>query len=151
VVVVGGVGKLAGAVWAGLGIGTLNKMLEPATFGAAVAVVGLIAALSSWVYLVVHAFRQSRKWGWLTLLVPLPLPFAIHFRSRTSLVKAFSLYLAGVAATIIGLFRDELLPDLLAQDIRAIWAKVLILLAVVSFIQWRPAGLFPPKGRLADV
>ena len=29
VVVTGGVGKLAGSVWAGLGIGTLNQLLEP--------------------------------------------------------------------------------------------------------------------------
>ncbi|MEC9082929.1 MAG: urea ABC transporter permease subunit UrtB, partial [Pseudomonadota bacterium] len=67
VVVTGGVGELAGAVWAGLGLGVVNKFVEP-------------------------LFSQN-----------------------------------GV-----------------------IWAKVLILLTVVMFIQWRPAGLFPPKGRLAD-
>ena len=67
VVVTGGVGELAGAVWAGLGIGITNKFVEP-------------------------LFSKN-----------------------------------GV-----------------------IWAKILILLAVVMFIQWRPAGLFPPKGRLAD-
>ena len=65
VVVTGGVGEIAGAVWAGLGIGMLNKILEP----------------------------------------------------------VFS----------------------------TIWGKVLILAMVIAFIQWRPAGLFPPKGRLADV
>ena len=65
VVVTGGVGEIAGVVWAGLGIGVLNKILEP----------------------------------------------------------VFS----------------------------TIWGKVLILAMVVAFIQWRPAGLFPPKGRLADV
>lgn len=65
VVVTGGVGELAGAVWAGLGLGVLNKALEP-TFA-------------------------------------------------------------------------------------AIWSKVLILIAVIVFIQWRPSGLFPPKGRLGDV
>jgi urea transport system permease protein len=64
VVVTGGVGKLAGAVSAGFGIGTLNKLLEP-TF-------------------------------------------------------------------------------------EAVWSKVLILVFVMLFIQWRPTGLFPPKGRLAD-
>jgi len=64
VVVTGGVGKLAGAVWAGFGLGVLNKIFEPF--------------------------------------------FA------------------------------------------AVWAKVLILVCVVFFIQWRPSGLFPPKGRLAD-
>jgi len=65
VVVTGGVGKLAGAIWAGIGLGCLNKLLEP-TF-------------------------------------------------------------------------------------QAVWAKVLILIAVVLFLQWRPSGLFPAKGRLADV
>jgi len=64
VVVTGGVGEIAGAVWAGLGLGVLNKILEP----------------------------------------------------------IFS----------------------------TIWARVIILALVVAFIQYRPAGLFPPKGRLAD-
>jgi urea transport system permease protein len=64
VVVTGGVGKLAGAIWAGMGLGVLNKFLEP-TF-------------------------------------------------------------------------------------QAVWAKVLILIAVVIFLQFRPSGLFPAKGRLAD-
>ena len=35
--------------------------------------------------------------------------------------------------------------------IGAIWAKVLLLVVVVIFIQFKPAGLFAPKGRLADV
>lgn len=65
VVVTGGVGELAGAVWAGMGIGMLNKLLEP-VFG-------------------------------------------------------------------------------------TIWGKVLILVLVILFIQCRPAGLFPPKGRETDV
>lgn len=64
-VVTGGVGKLAGAIWAGMGIGVFNKFLE--------------------------AF------------------FA------------------------------------------AVWGKVLILACVVLFMQWRPSGLFPAKGRTADV
>ena len=66
VVVVGGVGKLAGAIWSGLGLGMTNKFLEPVTVG-------------------------------------------------------------------------------------AVWAKVLILVLVVAFIQRKPSGLFPAKGRLADV
>ncbi len=64
VVVTGGVGKLAGAVWAGFGLGCLNKFLEP--------------------------------------------------------------------------------------FVQAVWGKVLILLFVVVFIQWRPSGLFPAKGRSAN-
>ena len=35
-------------------------------------------------------------------------------------------------------------------DIGAIWSKVLVLIFVVIFIQFKPSGLFPPKGRLAD-
>jgi urea transport system permease protein len=64
VVVTGGVGKLAGAIWAGLGLGMVNKMLEPI--------------------------------------------------------------------------------------FQTVWAKVIILGMVVVFLQWRPSGLFPAKGRLAD-
>ncbi len=33
----------------------------------------------------------------------------------------------------------------------AVWGQVLVLVAVILFIQRRPSGLFPPKGRLADV
>ncbi len=65
VVVTGGVGKIVGTVWAGLGLGVLDKFLEP-IFG-------------------------------------------------------------------------------------AVWGKVVILTCIAMFIQWRPQGLFPPKGRLADV
>ena len=64
VVVTGGVGKLACAIWAGLGLGCLNKIFEP--------------------------------------------------------------------------------------FVEAVWAKVLILACVVLFIQWKPSGLFPAKGRTAD-
>lgn len=64
VVVTGGVGKLAGAIWAGMGLGVLNKIFEPI--------------------------------------------------------------------------------------VQTVWAKVLVLICVIIFIQWRPSGLFPAKGRLAD-
>jgi urea transport system permease protein len=32
----------------------------------------------------------------------------------------------------------------------AVWGQVLMLAAVVIFLQWKPSGLFPAKGRLAD-
>jgi urea transport system permease protein len=64
VVAAGGVGNLWGVVWTGLGIGVLNKFLEPFT--------------------------------------------------------------------------------------QAVYAKVIVLAIVILFLQWRPSGLFPPKGRLAD-
>ncbi len=34
---------------------------------------------------------------------------------------------------------------------QAVWAKVIVLGAIILFLQWRPSGLFPAKGRLADV
>jgi urea transport system permease protein len=73
VVVVGGVGTLAGAIWAGLGLGFLGKYLE-----------ALLASSAA-------------------------------FESGSSVM-----------------------------------GKVLVMLAVVLFLQWRPQGMFPPKGRLAD-
>ena len=33
----------------------------------------------------------------------------------------------------------------------AIWAKVVLLAIIVAFIQFKPAGLFAPKGRMSDV
>jgi urea transport system permease protein len=150
VVVTGGVGKLAGSVWAGLGLGTLNQLLEPRTFGEALVAAGLIGAVVSWINLDVKAFRQSKMWGGITL-VPVPLPFAIKFWSREGVGKLIVLYGLSVGAVLIGLKRNDLFPDLLNQDIQTRWARVFILLTVVIFIQWRPAGLFPPKGRLADV
>jgi len=73
VVVVGGVGKLAGAIIAGLGLGFVNKYTEP-------------------------------------LLESIP-----------SLASG---------ATVLG--------------------KVFVLALIVIFLQYRPAGLFPPKGRMSD-
>jgi urea transport system permease protein len=73
VVVVGGVGKLAGAIWAGLGLGFIGKYLE--------------SFLSSWPAL-------------------------------------------ASGSSVIG--------------------KVLVLLLIIVFLQWRPQGLFPPKGRNSD-
>ena len=32
----------------------------------------------------------------------------------------------------------------------AVWAKIIMLLVVIAFIQYRPSGLFAPKGRVAD-
>ncbi len=73
VVVVGGVGKLAGAIIAGLGLGFANKYLE--------SLLGMLPSISS-------------------------------------------------GSSVIG--------------------KVLVLVFIVAFLQRRPAGLFPPRGRLAD-
>jgi urea transport system permease protein len=44
VVVVGGVGQLAGSLWAGLGIGMLTKFLEP-TVGAVLAKIALLVLI----------------------------------------------------------------------------------------------------------
>jgi urea transport system permease protein len=73
VVVVGGVGKLAGAIIAGLGLGFINKYIEP--------ILQSVPSLAS-------------------------------------------------GATVLG--------------------KVIVLALIVIFLQFRPAGLFPPKGRMAD-
>jgi urea transport system permease protein len=73
VVVVGGVGKLAGAIIAGIGLGFLNKYLEP----------------------ILQNFKAMES-----------------------------------SASVI--------------------SKVVVLGLIVMFLQWRPSGLFPPRGRMAD-
>ena len=56
--------------------------------------------------------------------------------------------LAGVCASGFGL---GLLNKFLEPVTQAVFAKVFVLVAVIIFLQFKPAGLFPPKGRLADV
>jgi urea transport system permease protein len=151
VVVTGGVGKLAGSVLAGLGLGTLNQLLEPRTFGEALLAAGLVGALVAWINLTIKAFRKSKSWGWLTLLVPVPLPLAARFWRQEGIGRLFLMYCLAVAAVVVGDHSSEWMGGILTQDIQTRWARVFILMTVVVFIQWRPAGLFPPKGRLADV
>ena len=55
--------------------------------------------------------------------------------------------IAGAVCAGLGL---GILTKVLEPVFSTIWAKVLILTAVIVFIQYRPAGLFPPRGRQAD-
>ncbi len=56
--------------------------------------------------------------------------------------------LAGTLYAGLGL---GLLDKILEPWFGAVWGEVLVLVAIVIFLQRRPAGLFPPKGRHADV
>jgi urea transport system permease protein len=56
--------------------------------------------------------------------------------------------LAGVVWSGLGL---GIANKLLEPFTQAVWAKVIVLGMVILFLQWRPSGLFPAKGRLADV
>jgi urea transport system permease protein len=163
VVVTGGVGKLAGAVAAGLGIGTLNKILEPLNFGDGLFTMGIITALLCWIVTAIRAFREDRKLG-LMALSPVPGPLIPAFKGAAipGIRTAAIFYVVGVAGVLLSWTGSHLtdwlggsqtvltIDAILAEPIRAIWSKVLILMCVVLFIQWRPMGLFPPKGRLAD-
>ena len=163
VVVTGGVGKLAGAVAAGLGIGTLNKILEPLTFGDGLFTMGIITTVLCWIVAAVRAFRENRQLGLMTLPpIPGPLTPAVKGDPVPGIRTAAIFYVLGFAAILLSWMGWHLtdwfgegemvraLTTILDEPIRAIWAKVLILMCVVLFIQWRPLGLFPPKGRLAD-
>jgi len=55
--------------------------------------------------------------------------------------------LAGVCCAGLGI---GLLNKLLEPMTQAVFAKVLVLLGVILFLQWRPQGVFPPRGRLSD-
>lgn len=163
VVVTGGVGKLAGAVAAGLGIGTLNKILEPLTFGSGLFTMGVITILLCWIVAVIRGFKEDRKLGLMSLPpVPGPLTPAVKGEAIPGIRTAAMFYVIGFAPIVLSWIGGHLidwfgegqtvlaLTAILDEPIRAIWAKVLILMCVVLFIQWRPLGLFPPKGRLAD-
>ena len=57
--------------------------------------------------------------------------------------------IAGLSLGVINKFLEPFFGELVGNG--AIWGKVAILIVVILFIQWRPAGLFPPKGRTADL
>ncbi len=151
VVVVGGVGALAGSVWAGLGMGVLDKLARTDHLrrGDSLDRPGHHADLLDRA----HRPRVSRK-SRLGLVDPAG-PRAAAF-CHPLLVAAPSRQAVFAVRVRCGGRDDRLLAKRdvdrpARQDVQTRWARVLILLAVVIFIQWRPAGLFPPKGRLADV
>jgi urea transport system permease protein len=163
VVVTGGVGKLVGSVSAGLGIGVLNKILEPATFGEGLLMMGLITTCVCWIVAAVRAFKTNRTLGWISLIpVPGPIIPAIKDSSIPGIRTAAGFYVVGILAVGLSWAGGHLIDwfgegpfvlgitMILDEPVRSIWAKIMILICVAAFIQWRPMGLFPPKGRLAD-
>ncbi|HYO08868.1 MAG TPA: urea ABC transporter permease subunit UrtB [Tepidisphaeraceae bacterium] len=59
--------------------------------------------------------------------------------------------LAGALVAGAGLgFFSKYLEPLISGTGAVIYGKIAVLVMVILFLQWRPAGLFPPKGRVAD-
>jgi len=56
-----------------------------------------------------------------------------------------------LAGTIISGLGLGMLNKLIEPVFETVWAYVIMLFFVVVFIQFKPSGLFPAKGRLADV
>ncbi|WFB36924.1 urea ABC transporter permease subunit UrtB [Kiritimatiellota bacterium B12222] len=71
-------------------------------------------------------------------------------------VDSFLIVVIGGVGELVGVVCSGLGMGIILQSLEnsffsPVWAKIIILGFVVAFIQFRPAGLFPPKGRLADV
>ena len=76
------------------------------------------------------------------------------------IVDSFLVVVVGGVGELLGVVFSGLGIGLLTKGVEpmqfwgftvgAIWAKVFVLVCVVAFIQFKPAGLFAPKGRLAD-
>jgi urea transport system permease protein len=70
------------------------------------------------------------------------------------IVDSFMVVVAGgvgkLAGAIIAGFGLGCFSKSLEPWFGAVWGQVLMLAAVVVFLQWKPSGLFPAKGRLAD-
>lgn len=120
------------------------------TFGEGLHAAGFVLTGVCWISLTIRAFRLDRRWGWACLLLPVPMPgvFAGRFLKDRRIIPLFSLYVVAVLLMLLAMIAGD--TGVAGQPIQSIWAKVLILMSVVSFIQWKPMGLFPPKGRLAD-
>lgn len=76
---------------------------------------------------------------------------------KTYIVDAFMVVVLGGVGKLLGAVvasfgigvSNKLLEPALGGTAAAIYAKVAILVAVIWFLQWRPTGLFPAKGRAA--
>jgi urea transport system permease protein len=99
VVVTGGVGKLSGSVFAGTGIGVLNKFFEPISFGGALFSVGLFALVAAWIMIGVRARRLDRK----QLLPALALPplYIFQNRKQRGMGKLLLMASAGVVVMLL--------------------------------------------------
>ena len=62
-------------------------------------------------------------------------------------VDSFLVVVVGGVGKLIGVGS---LTKLFEPWTQGVWAKVLVLMTVIAFIQWRPSGFFPQKGRLSD-
>jgi urea transport system permease protein len=77
---------------------------------------------------------------------------------KTYIVDSFMVVVLGgvgkIAGTILaslGLgMSNKLLEPAISGTAAAVYAKVGILLLVIVFLQMRPTGLFPPKGRATE-
>ena len=69
-------------------------------------------------------------------------------------VDSFLVVVVGGVGKLIGVVIAGLgvgsLTKLFEPWTQGVWAKVLVLMTVIAFIQWRPSGFFPQKGRLSD-
>ena len=58
--------------------------------------------------------------------------------------------LGKVAGVIIGGVGLGFLTKFIEPFLQAVYGKVAVLAMIILFLQWKPSGLFPSKGRLAD-
>ncbi|MEI6891547.1 MAG: urea ABC transporter permease subunit UrtB [Pontiella sp.] len=71
------------------------------------------------------------------------------------IVDSFLVVVTGGVGNLIGVVCSGMGLGLLNKVLEgtlfgAVWAKIIVLMVVIAFIQYKPSGLFAPKGRLAD-
>lgn len=71
------------------------------------------------------------------------------------IVDSFLVVVTGGVGNLAGVVCSGLLLGLINKILEgtlfgAVWAKILVLCMVILFIQFKPSGLFSPKGRLVD-
>jgi len=77
---------------------------------------------------------------------------------KTYIVDSFMVVVLGGVGNLLGAvvasfgigLGNKILEPLIGGTAGAIYAKVAILLVVIWFLQWKPTGLFPAKGRASD-
>jgi hypothetical protein len=73
----------------------------------ALSMVGMVAGLVAWLWIVVLAWKQSPTWGLFALLLPPAGPVWFFVRHTRKAIKPFVLGLVGMAAMIIGIMATQ--------------------------------------------
>lgn len=73
---------------------------------------------------------------------------------QTHIIDCFMVVVLGGVGNLVGTISSALgigvVDQMLQPTLGAVMGKITVLVAIILFLQWKPSGMFPPKGRGLD-